>query len=76
MVGHFTRVVCGCCALLTVKYWNFRSLLPRILAKLSGIRRMGPTCFVKVSEAYLKTRETLRKVRPSDLLKNNSTQPH
>lgn len=76
MVDHFTIVVCGCCVLFRVKYWNFRSLLSRILAKLSGIWRMGLTCFVEVSQAYLKTRRTLSKVLPSDLLKNNSTQPY
>ena len=38
--------------------------MPRILVKLSGVKRMGLICFVKVSQAYPRARGTLREVLP------------
>lgn len=63
---HFTWVVCGYHVLLRVKYWNFRILKPRIFVKSSGVIRMDPICFVIVSQAYLRTRGTLKEVPPSE----------
>ena len=57
MVGHFTWVVCGYHALLGEKYWGE-------IFKLSGVKRMGLICFVKVSQAYPRARGTLREVLP------------